>query len=136
MARPAIRVVRHERPDGADVLRHAREHALEFGERLADREAAARDSAFANGALVIAALTVLVLAGSVFLLPIAIWLTVRWALVAPAIELEGRDAPAARLRVPPEEPVGTIPVVVTVRDDGDPALTRYGRVLVKVSPGK
>jgi hypothetical protein len=40
------------------------------------------------GALVIAALTVLVLAGSVFLLPIAIWLTIRWALVAPAIELE------------------------------------------------
>jgi hypothetical protein len=40
-------------------------------------------------ALVIAAVTVVVLAGSVFLIPIAVWLIVRWALIAPAIALEG-----------------------------------------------
>jgi hypothetical protein len=50
------------------------------------------------GALVIAALTVLVLAGSVFLLPIAVWLTVRWALIAPAIELENLSAVEALRR--------------------------------------
>ena len=44
------------------------------------------------GALVIAVLTVLILAGSLFLLPIAVWLTVRWALIAPAIELENLSA--------------------------------------------
>jgi hypothetical protein len=44
------------------------------------------------GALVIAVLTVLVLAGSLFLFPIAVWLTVRWALIAPAIELENLSA--------------------------------------------
>jgi hypothetical protein len=47
---------------------------------------------------VIAALTVLVLAGSVFLLPIAVWLTVRWALIAPAIELENLSAVEALRR--------------------------------------
>ena len=40
-------------------------------------------------ALMIAVLAVLFLAGSVVLIPIAIWLAVRWALIAPAIELEG-----------------------------------------------
>jgi hypothetical protein len=49
------------------------------------------------GALVIAVLAVLVLAGSLFLLPIAVWLTVRWALIAPAIELE-KLSPVEALR--------------------------------------
>ena len=40
-------------------------------------------------ALVIAAVTVVLLAGSLFLIPIAVWLAVRWALIAPAIALEG-----------------------------------------------
>jgi hypothetical protein len=44
------------------------------------------------GALLIAVLTVLILAGSLFLLPIAVWLAVRWALIAPAIELENLSA--------------------------------------------
>jgi len=40
-------------------------------------------------ALMISVLVVLLLAGFVILIPIAVWLTVRWALIAPAIELEG-----------------------------------------------
>ena len=40
-------------------------------------------------ALMIAVVAVLLLAGSVVLIPIAVWLAVRWALIAPAIELEG-----------------------------------------------
>jgi hypothetical protein len=44
------------------------------------------------GALAIAVLAVSLLAGSVILLPIAVWLAIRWALIAPAVELE--DLPA------------------------------------------
>jgi hypothetical protein len=47
------------------------------------------------GALAIAVVVVTVLATSVFLLPVALWLAVRWALVVPAVELEelaARDA--------------------------------------------
>ena len=44
------------------------------------------------GALVIAAVVVVLLATSLFLLPIAIWLVVRWALIAPAIALERLSA--------------------------------------------
>jgi hypothetical protein len=40
-------------------------------------------------ALMIAVIAVLLLASSVVLIPIAVWLAVRWALIAPAIELEG-----------------------------------------------
>jgi hypothetical protein len=40
------------------------------------------------GALVMAALVVSLLAGSIYLLPIAVWLAGRWALIAPSIELE------------------------------------------------
>ena len=40
-------------------------------------------------ALMIAVVAVLLLVGSVILTPIAVWLAVRWALIAPAIELEG-----------------------------------------------
>jgi hypothetical protein len=44
------------------------------------------------GALFLAALVVSLLAGSVYLLPLAIWLAGRWALIAPSIELEGLSA--------------------------------------------
>jgi hypothetical protein len=40
------------------------------------------------GALVIASVVVSLLASSIFLVPIAVWLAGRWALIAPAIELE------------------------------------------------
>jgi hypothetical protein len=44
------------------------------------------------GALVLAALVVSLLASSIYLLPIAIWLAGLWALIAPSIELEGLSA--------------------------------------------
>ena len=47
------------------------------------------------GALLIAASVVSLLASSIFLLPIAIWLAGRWALIVPAIELERLSAIAA-----------------------------------------
>ncbi len=50
------------------------------------------------GALVIAAVTVLLLASSLFLLPLAIWLAVRWALIAPVIALEELSAVQALRR--------------------------------------
>ncbi len=50
------------------------------------------------GALVIAAVTVLLLASSLFLLPVAIWLAVRWALIAPVIALEDLSAVQALRR--------------------------------------
>jgi hypothetical protein len=50
------------------------------------------------GALLIAAVTVSLLAGSLFLIPIAIWLAGTWALVAPAVELEDISAIGALRR--------------------------------------
>jgi hypothetical protein len=44
------------------------------------------------GALFLAALAEALLAGSIYLLPIAIWLAGLWALIAPGIELEGLSA--------------------------------------------
>lgn len=44
------------------------------------------------GALVIAVFVVSLLATSIFLVPIAIWLAVRWALIVPAVELENLSA--------------------------------------------
>ncbi|HEU4449300.1 MAG TPA: hypothetical protein VFR63_04860 [Gaiellaceae bacterium] len=41
------------------------------------------------GAIALAVVVVSLLASSVFLLPIAVWLAVRWALVVPVVELEG-----------------------------------------------
>jgi hypothetical protein len=46
------------------------------------------------GALLIAAIVVSLLASSIFLIPIAVWLAGRWALLAPVIELE--NAPVSR----------------------------------------
>ncbi|HEX3291881.1 MAG TPA: hypothetical protein VHR46_10850 [Gaiella sp.] len=50
------------------------------------------------GALLIAVATWILLATSVVLLPIGIWLIVRWSLLAPAVELEDRDAVGALRR--------------------------------------
>jgi hypothetical protein len=47
------------------------------------------------GALLIAALVVSLLASTFFLVPIAVWLAGRWALVAPAVELEEAAAVGA-----------------------------------------
>jgi hypothetical protein len=44
------------------------------------------------GALVLAAFVVSLLAGSIYLLPVAVWLAGRWALIAPSIELEALTA--------------------------------------------
>jgi hypothetical protein len=44
------------------------------------------------GALIFAALVVSFLASSIYLLPIAVWLAGRWALIAPSIELEHLSA--------------------------------------------
>jgi hypothetical protein len=50
------------------------------------------------GALVIAATVVSLLAGSLYLIPIAVWLAGRWALIAPSIELERLGALAGLRR--------------------------------------
>jgi hypothetical protein len=50
------------------------------------------------GALVVASLAVSLLASSIFLIPIAVWLAGRWALIAPAIELEDLSATDALRR--------------------------------------
>jgi hypothetical protein len=50
------------------------------------------------GALVIAAIVVSLLASSVFLLPVGVWLAGCWALIAPVIELEGASSVAALRR--------------------------------------
>jgi hypothetical protein len=47
------------------------------------------------GALAVAVLVVSLLAGSLILLPIAVWLAIRWALIAPAVELEDLGAAGA-----------------------------------------
>jgi hypothetical protein len=44
------------------------------------------------GALLVASIAVSLLASSIFLVPIAVWLAGRWALIAPAIELERLSA--------------------------------------------
>ena len=59
---------------------------------------AAESIASLFGALIVAALVVSLLASSVFLIPIAVWLSGRWALVAPVIELEGASALGALRR--------------------------------------
>jgi hypothetical protein len=50
------------------------------------------------GALVVASVAVSLLASSIFLLPVAVWLAGRWALIAPAIELEQLSATGALRR--------------------------------------
>src|SRR5262249_60365714 len=50
------------------------------------------------GALLVAALVVSLLASSLYLIPIAVWLAGRWALIVPAIELEHTSAVGALRR--------------------------------------
>jgi hypothetical protein len=50
------------------------------------------------GALVIAALILSLLADTIYLLPVAVWLAGRWALIAPSIELERLSAVAGLRR--------------------------------------
>jgi hypothetical protein len=50
------------------------------------------------GALVIAATVISLLVGSLYLIPIAVWLAGRWALIAPSIELEQLGALAGLRR--------------------------------------
>ena len=50
------------------------------------------------GALVIASVTLALLVSTIFLLPVGIWLAVRWALVAPVVELEDVSAKGALRR--------------------------------------
>jgi hypothetical protein len=50
------------------------------------------------GAFITATVVVTTLAASVFGIPVAIWLAVRWALFVPAVELEGRSALGALRR--------------------------------------
>ena len=50
------------------------------------------------GALLVASIAVSLLASSIFLIPIAVWLAGRWALIAPAIELEDLSAAGALRR--------------------------------------
>jgi hypothetical protein len=50
------------------------------------------------GALVFAATIVSLLAGSIYLIPVAVWLAGRWALIAPSIELERLSALAGLRR--------------------------------------
>ena len=50
------------------------------------------------GALLVASVVVSLLASSIFLIPIAVWLAGRWALIAPAVELEKLSATGALRR--------------------------------------
>ncbi len=64
-------------------------------------------------------------------------LNIDWSVYPPpgdgeAIPIEDLGTGLARLTVPPGVTGRTIPVLLTVTDDGEPALTRYGRVLVRV----
>ena len=50
------------------------------------------------GAIVIAVVAVTLLGSFILLLPIAIWLAVRWALIGPVVALEGRGTASALAR--------------------------------------
>jgi hypothetical protein len=52
---------------------------------------------------------------------------------APAV-IEGEDRASAVLHVPDTAMPGTIHCIAVVRDDGEPTLTRYARVVVAVTP--
>lgn len=47
---------------------------------------------------------------------------------------EGRNSPVVRVTVPCVDRPRLLPLLLTVRDDGSPPLTRYGRVFVTVTP--
>jgi hypothetical protein len=76
----------------AEIDRGGRVSALQAYRLASDRLAGL------FGALLIAVLAVSLLASTVFLLPFAVWLAGRWALVVPAYELEGAPALGALRR--------------------------------------
>lgn len=53
--------------------------------------------------------------------------------VLKRLVIEDRTAKQARLKVPPEASSLTIPILLTVEDQGHPRLTRYGRIRLKVA---
>ena len=74
---------------------------LDSGRRVGPLRAyrlAAERLAALFGVLLIAVLAVSLLASTLFLLPIAVWLAGRWAVVVPAVELEEASAPGALRR--------------------------------------
>ncbi len=52
--------------------------------------------------------------------------------VASKIEIDGKSSPQARIVVPPGLEGETIPILLSVTDRGEPNLTCYGRILIKV----
>lgn len=63
-------------------------------------------------------------------------LTYAWSLypATPEMTLDAEAAAIGRLRIPAAAAGRTLPFLVTVTDSGTPPLTRYGRVIVEVSP--
>ncbi len=55
---------------------------------------------------------------------------------AGQVVIQGEDSSRARIAVPSNLAGQTIPVLLTVTDRGQPKLTRYGRVLIKVEKAK
>ena len=54
----------------------------------------------------------------------------------PLPVLENANRPIAVLHVPDTATLGTIHCIAVVRDDGEPILTRYARVVVTVTAGR
>ena len=52
--------------------------------------------------------------------------------VSRKVVIEGRDTRNPRVVIAPELAGKTIPILLSVTDRGEPRLTRYGRVLIKV----
>ena len=52
--------------------------------------------------------------------------------VSRKVVIEGRDTRNPRVVIAPELAGQSIPILLSVTDRGDPRLTRYGRVLLKV----
>ncbi len=89
---------------GITLVQAATAHALreidegrEIGPLGAYRMAAAHTMGLL-GAIVIAVVAVTLLGSFILLLPIAIWLAVRWALIGPVVALEGRGTASALAR--------------------------------------
>jgi hypothetical protein len=52
-----------------------------------------------------------------------------------AVTIRNADSPVAELQVPAVNEPGTVHVILTVTDSGEPRLTGYGRVVLAVRPG-
>ena len=89
---------------GITLVQAATAHALlevdegrEVGPLGAYRRAAVHTAGLL-GAIVIAVVAVTLLTSFILLLPVAIWLAVRWALIAPTVAIEGRGTVSALRR--------------------------------------